>query len=455
MIVAAAINGCSDNQEKNFSDTSTIEVLTYSQPSPTTPTDPNSPTVPNSPTAPASATLSHQDKIAQTPQETSPQTSPQTSPKKSPKTPQEMLPDVAAIVQQIETTSGEIGRDSNGTIISVDLAKGRSSVSDEILRMTLQLPKLKKLRIASGSATPETLKQIGKQTNLEELYLQDIPIDNNTLAEILPKLSQLKRLTLRSCNNITDQCTESIISLPKLYLAAFIRMNLTRKGLEKIVESRKITALDLRQCSLLTPDNYSLLKQMTQLTDLKIAGFSIDDSVLETITQLHELRGLTIEDTMISPEGFTKMTANAKFAEKLTSLILARNSTLFDTHLETLKNFHRLKRLSVNSMMITGTFLIALATEESKRIKIENLSLEKSLLTQEGATALKKFRELKSLNLAGVAMTQELVDIIATLETPEIINLSECQLDNEMLKTIRTMKSVKTLIVTDNPLIQK
>ncbi|MDR2440987.1 MAG: hypothetical protein LBE12_16630 [Planctomycetaceae bacterium] len=412
LIIAVVMNGCTGHQEKTFPDTPTVNVLT------------------TSPASPVSKTLPQQDYVAQT-------------------------PEVAVIVQQIETVSGEVGRDSNGTIISVDLAKGRSSVSDEVLRISLQLPKLKKLRVASGSVTAETLRQIAKQTDLEELYLQDIPMRNEDLDAILPKLSQLKRLTLRSCNNITDHGVESIISLPKLRLAAFIRMNLTRSGLEKIVESKRITALDLRQCSRLLPEDYSLLKRMTQLTDLKVAGFSIDDSVLETVLQLPALTGLTVEDAMISPEGFAELTVNPKVTEKLTSLILARISTLFDVHLETLKNFHRLKRLSVNGMMITGEFLAILAAEESKRPKLETLSLEKSLLTPEGAAALKHFRELKSLNLTGTVLSQELVEIIAALETPEILNLSECQLDNEMLKTIRNRKSVTTLIITGNPLIQE
>jgi hypothetical protein len=225
--------------------------------------------------------------------------------------------------------------------------------------------------------------------------------------------------------------------------------------LEKIVESKRITALDLRQCSRLLPEDYSLLTRMTQLTDLKIAGFSIDDSVLETVVQLPKLSGLTVEDAMISPEGLAKITANSTITEKLTSLILARNTAIFDTGLESLKNLHRLKRLSVNGMMITGEFLAILAVEESKRPKLETLSLEKSLLTPEGAAALKHFRELKSLNLTGTVLSQEIAEIIAALETPEILNLSECQLDNEMLKIIRNMKSVKTLIIIGNPLIQE
>jgi hypothetical protein len=363
--------------------------------------------------------------------------------------------EVADIVRQIEAVSGEVGRAGNGTIISVDLAKGRSSVSDEILRISLKLPGLKKLRAAGGTITSETLQLIGKQTNLEELYLQNTPIRDTDIAAILPKLSKLQRLTLRDCNNITDYGAEIIISLSDLRSLAFIKMNLTRQGLEKIVESKKITALDLRQCSRLTPEDYSLLIKMSQLTDLKIAGFSVDDSVLEIVSQLPELNGLTVEDAMISPEGFAQMTASPTITEKLSILVLARNTTLFDAGLEPLKNIHRLKRLSVNGMMITGEFLALLAVDESKRPKLETLSLEKSLLTTEGAAALKHFRELKSLNLAGTVLSQELAEIIAALETPEIINLSDCQLDNKMVKTLRNMKSVKTWILTGNPLIQE
>lgn len=420
VILIAVANGCTDTPEKNI------------PASPATKT----PATKTSTTSPLSETLSSQQIDVVQKHET------------------ETL-HVNDIVRQIETVSGEIGKDSNGRIISVDLAKGRLSVSDEMLRIVLQLPRLKKLRIAGNSITSETLRQIGMQTELEELCLQNTSICNTDLAEILAKVPQLRRLTLRSCNNISDDGIETVISLHQLRALSLINMNLTRVGLEKIIESKKVTALDLRQCSQLSAKDYLLLLQMPQLIDLKIAGFSIDDSVLETASQLPKLSGLTIEDAMISPEGFAKMTQNPMLAEKLTTLVLARNSTLFDADLVAIKNLYRLKRLTVKSMMITGEFLKELADDESKRPRLEMLSLEKSLLTLEGVVALKYFRELKSLNLAGVALSQELAENLAVLETPEIINLSECQLDNEMLKTIRNIKSVKTLILTGNPLIQE
>jgi Ran GTPase-activating protein (RanGAP) involved in mRNA processing and transport len=157
---------------------------------------------------------------------------------------------------------------------------------------------------------------------------------------------------------------------------------------------------------------------------------------------------------MISPNGFAQMAANQDWTQNITLLVLARDTMLFDAGLEPLKNFPRLKRLSVNGMMITGEFLAVLAADESKRPKLETLSLQRSLLTPEGVAALKSYRELKSLDLTGVTMTPELAEMIAELETLETLNLSDCQLDNNLIKPIHNMKSVKTLILNGNPILQ-
>ncbi|MDR1384150.1 MAG: hypothetical protein LBJ67_09935 [Planctomycetaceae bacterium] len=382
------------------------------------------------------------------PQETSNLSSPQE------RTETQMTSDFVSIVQQIESAFGEVERDKNGTVIGVNLAKERSSVSDDVLHTSLQIPRLKKLRVAGGAITSKTLQQIAEQKNLEELYLQETPIQDGDLAIILPKLSQLQRLTLRGCNNVTDQCAESILALLRLRSLALIKMNLTRQGLEKIIKSQTITALDLRQCSALTAQDYTLLAKMPQLSDLKIGGFAVEDSVLETVTQLSKLTGLTIEDAMISSDGFAKIAANQNWTQNITLLVLARDTMLFDAGLEPLKNFPKLKRLSINGMMITGEFLAVLAVEESKRPKLETLSLQRSLLTPEGVAALKNYRELKSLDLTGVTMTQDVAKTITALETLETLNLSDCQLDNEIIQPIRNMKSLKTLILNGNPLLQ-
>jgi Leucine-rich repeat (LRR) protein len=311
---------------------------------------------------------------------------------------------------------------------------------------------LKKLRVAGNAISRETLSGIAGQTQLEELFLQDTVINDDDLAVILPAMPDLKRLTLRRCMFVTDQAAELMLAQNNLRNPALIEMNVGRKTLETLAGSQTMTALDLRDCSRLTPNDYALLVKMPQLVDLKIGGFGIDDSVLEHVSLLPNLSGLTVEDAMISPDAFARMIETAAWKGKLTQLVLSRNTMLFDAGISPIQNLPKLRRLTVNGMMITGTFLAQMAENESTRPKLESLSLRKAFLTVEGAKALQQYSELKSLDLSGVAMTEELVEIIAMLDTLETLNLTECRLTDEMVKPVRNMPNVKSLVLADNPM---
>ena len=358
------------------------------------------------------------------------------------------------MIATIENAFGSVDRDANGTIVAVDLARARSSANDNVLNAALSIHGLKKLRVAGSAISRETLAGIAKQTQLQELFLQDTVIQDDDVAAILAALPELKRLTLRRCANVTDQAAQAFHVKKDLRNLALIEMNVGRETLESLSHSQSIVALDLRDCSRITQEDYALLMvgRLTQLTDLKIGGFTINDSVLEFVAKMPKLIGLTIEDAMISPDAFAKMLETSVWKTQLRQLVLSRNTTLFDVGLSPIQYLPKLKYLTVNGMMVTGTFLTQLAENESARPHLETLALQKSFLTVDGAKALQKFTELKSLDLSGIAMTEELVEIIVTLGTLETLNLSECRLTNEMVKPIRNMSNVTSLILAGNPI---
>ena len=359
------------------------------------------------------------------------------------------------VLATIENAFGGIERNNDGVITGVDLAQARSSVNDEVLNAALTIPGLKKLRVAGSAISRETLSIIAGQTQLEELYLQDTVASDNELTLFLTALPNVKRLTLRRCAQVTDLSAESFLAENNLRNLALIEMNVGREMLETLACSRTITAIDLRDCSRLTPEDYALVAGMTQLVDLKIGGFNINDKVLEYISQLPNLTGLTVEDAMISADAFAQMLETAAWKSKLTQLVLSRNATLYDDGLLPVYSLPKLKRLTVNGMMVTGTFLAPPSENENARPKLETLSLRKAFLTADGVAALQKYHELKSLDLSGVAMTEELAEIIATLDTLETLNLSECRMTDEMAKPIRNMPNVKSLILTGNPIAEE
>ncbi|MDR1958582.1 MAG: hypothetical protein LBQ54_06020 [Planctomycetaceae bacterium] len=361
------------------------------------------------------------------PKPSSPDSPGQSSPEKT-DAPEKTVsePDTDSIVLQIEAVFGEVERDRKGTLIGVNLAKGRSSVPDEILQQALLIPNLRKLRAAGGTVSQETLGKIAGQKSLEELYLQDTPVRDADLQVILSGLPKLTRLTLRSSPNVTDQGISHIAAHSRLKSLSLIGIPLSRAGLEEILRMKTVKGLDLRDCSSLTSEDYTLLAGMPQLTDLKVGGFSITDEVLKTMVKLPNLTGLTIDDAMISPAGFAEMASNKDWAAKITTLVFNRDMQLFDEAMLSLRHFPNLRRLTICDMMVSGEFLEKLAAEETARPKLETLSLRKTLLTLEGVTALKKYRELTSLDLSCVSVTPEMMEILNRLDSLKTLNL-ECQ----------------------------
>jgi len=354
--------------------------------------------------------------------------------------------DVSDIVTRIESAFGSVERNKEGGIIGIDLARDRASATDDLLRAALSVPQLQRFRFAGGSVTAESLSGLLKQRDLEELYLQDVPLCDADWKPLLDGHPKLSRLTLRRLPNLSGAELGTLPRrIPALRNLALIDMALTGDALAEIAKSEVLAALDVRNCSRLAVGDYRCLASMSKLTDLKIGGFGITDDVLPEIAPCRFLRGLTIDDALITPTGLEIFTANFASAEKLETLVFSRNSALFDDALVLLKRFPNLKRLTVNGMMVTGSFLARLAEDEGTRPKLQRLSLRKAFLSEEGASALQKYPELRILDLSGVALTPELIEIIATLDFLEELDAADSGLDNDACQRLKSLPSLKRL----------
>ena len=349
--------------------------------------------------------------------------------------------DTTEVERQIDAAFGTVERNEKGVIVDVDLARERASANDEVLRAALSLPNLKRFRFAGGSVAAESLAGLKTQRELEELYLQDVPIRDGDWKPLLACLPKLTRLTLRRLANLSaDELGALPQRLPTLRNLSLIEMEITGESLAEIAKSEFLTSLDVRNCGRLAAEDYRSLASLKKLTDLKIGGFAVNDEVLAVIAPLPSLRGLTIDDALLTPDGFEKFVTESLSADKLETLILGRNMSLFDAALVPLTRLPKLKRLTINGMMVTGSFLDNLAENETTRPKLQRLSLRKAFLTEEGAAALKKYSELRSLDLSGVALTPELVDIIGSLDWLEELDLTGCQLGEDLLQRLQTVK---------------
>lgn len=349
------------------------------------------------------------------------------------------------IARQIEDASGSVQWE-NGRVVGVDLAKDRTSATDELLHEISKLDRLRKLRLSAGPVSPDAFVRLDGVECLEELYLQDLAVESQHLDDVLRRLPNLNRLTLRRYNDDLEPVLDVLEKSGRPLKLGLIETNLDDVQLRNIFRRlEKLESLDVRFNARLTADGFKPVSETKNISELKIGGFGVNDETLETLVPLAALTSLTVDGSMISAEGFAEFSKRFASAGKLETLVLNRNMTLLDDALISLERFPKLKRLTVCDMMCTGGFLARLAENENSRPRLEYLSLRKTLLTAEAAETLEKFLELRRLNLSGIALTSELAESVAKIPSLKELDITDCLPDENSLEIFRSMNSLKTL----------
>lgn len=129
--------------------------------------------------------------------------------------------------------------------------------------------------------------------DLTDLDLSKSNIDNQGLREITA-LKGLVKLSLRGCENISDEGLEALHSLKKLETINLEHTKITRAGLETLSKIKSLTFLDLRGTSLDTKD-FEPLQNLPELESVFIGGTDTKISDLRPLTKLKKLSGLTLE----------------------------------------------------------------------------------------------------------------------------------------------------------------
>jgi Leucine-rich repeat (LRR) protein len=349
--------------------------------------------------------------------------------------------EIASIRDAVQQCGGAVRLDQEGQPEAVDLAVERGSADKSGLQAALRCPRLKSLRIRAAGLSEEDLASIASLVSLEELFLQDVPIQDDLLAKLTEHLSSLRRVTLRNVPGVTS--TESIVSLPQLTHLALIDMPIEADAIEPLREAKNLVSLDLRMCGRIGGDQLLVLADISGLKELKLGGYTIDNQSMVTVASMPALESLTIEDASIDAEGLAEL---VQIGPRLRSLSLARCSGLGDDELEAIGAFVGLRALVLRDMPVTGEFLQHLGAPE----RLETLSLNQTFLIEESIDAIVRCRHLKRLELAQNFLSPQAVEKISTLVDLEQLNLTECGLDAASLEPLKKLDNLKTLLVEGN-----
>lgn len=177
-----------------------------------------------------------------------------------------------------------------------ELYIGNTLVNDESLEVIAQnFPKLKKLRVAASQVSDEGAKHIAKLSNLEELDVSENSLLFDTGLEHLAGMKQLKKL---NCYRL-QILGEPLAGLTNLEWLNVDNTNVDDFSLEYFKDMNKLTFLHLGSNAGITDEGLPQLSHLTNLKDLKVTRTGVTaggvaelkKSLKDTAIQLQYIEG--------------------------------------------------------------------------------------------------------------------------------------------------------------------
>ena len=332
------------------------------------------------------------------------------------------------VLRRIEEAGGTFDGQGKSVPTSIDLASDRVFADDELIRSLVEFPRLRRLRVSAATATPDAFEALEQLTELTALALQDAPLDDERLANLLGATPNLKHLTLRRVSEVSDEILTALARCPGLEQLALIEMNkITGQALSGLSRLDSLRSLDLRNCGNLAAGDFEHLDALDQLVELKLAGPLFNDELLSLVAGHPRISSLTIEDAEVSAACLQRLAAEPAFAQRLRSLSFSRCFAVSDETLATLAQFPRLASLSLRKIFITGSFIVLLAESDSDPPPLRTLILRDGFVTDESLAALPDaFPQLERLDLSGNAGVTDASRNVFD----KLLNLQQLQLEN-------------------------
>ncbi len=323
-----------------------------------------------------------------------------------------------AALQGIEAAGGVVELDAAGLPLLIDLASGRVSADDEVIRELAEFPELLQLRLAVANAAPESFGALESLHQLTTLYLQDASLADQNLTTILAAMPALRRLTLVRLSGISTAILPALRQCEHVEALALIEMDgVSAVMLAGLNGMPSLRMLDVRGCGSLASGDFGELLRLSELVDLKLGGPAVDDGVLSMITRHPRIFRLAIDNAEVSSGCFECLAADSGFAGRLRSLTFTGCFGVSDETLLALPRFQHLESLTLRNIFVTGSFMTQLrgtATGSPVAMPpLKTLIVTNGFLTDQAIEHLPElFPRLRRLDLRGNAgITDESLDV--------------------------------------------
>lgn len=248
---------------------------------------------------------------------------------------------------------------------------------------------------------------VAKLPKLEYLEIHGGELDVES-ARWLAKLPKLRTLLIRHRTAITDAVL-SELSTSRIQAIGIGGKDVTGVGFASWAESETLTSVDVSGVSL-SLDGLKAISKLSHLRHLDMSATGISIGLPNVLSELQSLESLVIGGT--------------------------RGSGVDDTLMETVARLPELKHLDVMASDISGRGLQIL----SQSARLESLMLAEVRLDPDAVTAIGRMTTLKSLNLVATQVNDEALLQFLGLTSLQCLNLQSTDVSAKGLDVLKRFK---------------
>jgi Leucine-rich repeat (LRR) protein len=342
------------------------------------------------------------------------------------------------VVARVETLGGFAVRDTNGTVVEVNLA--RTWATDNDVERVASIDTLKRLDLSFTYVTDRGIEQLKRLQHLEDLRLDTAEFLTDAAMSHLRANRNLKHLVLRGVD-ITDVGMPHVAELTALRSLDMSHTMLGDVGLENLPSLTELEELKLG-ADLVTGLNLNFLKLLPKLKKLNFNGIQrrnggacwaplITDLDMDTIALLSGLEELDLGI------GISLSASGKPAAPGGNNCRLSGGIRITDLGLAKLSKLKNLRMLDLSGAQLTPAGLQAL----KQFPKLERLILWNCpTLDDSAAETLAALPSLKNLDISYTAIGDDGLQKLAALPNLKKLYATETKVTPQAAESFRRQK---------------
>jgi Leucine-rich repeat (LRR) protein len=316
-----------------------------------------------------------------------------------------------------------------------------SRVSDVGFSQLANLRKMKQLTLQKCFVAD--LSPVRSMPDLDRLILGDgTHMSSRTLLATTVSLEPVrgkKKLTTLSIGNIPtdDDSLQVIATLPALLSFSAAGIGITEKGLANVPAAPRLFSVQLPHTSI--SDLRPLGARAAQLVVLDLHGSPITDAGLAPFARSSRMTRLVLSNTKITDAGLVHLSA----MNRLSNLWLDETK-ITDAGLADLSGLTALTFLKLNGTRVTGAGMAHLAGAK----RLADLDVGGAAVTDAGVPGIAKIRSLRLLVLRGAKISDDGLALLKPLRGLEQLVLSGTRISDAGLEHLIAMSRLRMLSIS-------